>query len=79
VRTLVSTLAFASIAFASSAQPQDWPSRQVTIVVPFTAGGTTDMFAVTTQGFIDLANGCFGDAASAFTRSGQTAARALFC
>ena len=27
------------------AQAQDWPQRQVTIVVPFNAGGTTDMFA----------------------------------
>ena len=26
------------------ARSQDWPQRQVTIVVPFTAGGTTDMF-----------------------------------
>jgi tripartite-type tricarboxylate transporter receptor subunit TctC len=29
----------------AQAQPQDWPQRQVTIVVPFSAGGTTDMFA----------------------------------
>src|SRR3712207_1311695 len=26
-------------------QAQEWPPRQVTVVVPFTAGGTTDMFA----------------------------------
>jgi tripartite-type tricarboxylate transporter receptor subunit TctC len=32
-------------ALAVPAQAQDWPARQVTIVVPFTAGGTTDMFA----------------------------------
>ena len=29
----------------TGAQAQDWPQRQVTIVVPFSAGGTTDMFA----------------------------------
>ncbi len=29
---------------AAPAAAQDWPQRQVTIVVPFTAGGTTDMF-----------------------------------
>src|SRR5919197_4240890 len=44
VRVLVSAAA-AVIAFATPAQAQDWPRRQVTIVVPFTAGGTTDMFA----------------------------------
>lgn len=38
---------FAMLAFAAAqpqAQAQDWPQRQVTIVVPFSAGGTTDMF-----------------------------------
>jgi uncharacterized heparinase superfamily protein len=30
--------------FAGNTQAQDWPQRQVTIVVPFSAGGTTDMF-----------------------------------
>jgi tripartite-type tricarboxylate transporter receptor subunit TctC len=38
-------LALAALAFAAPAQSQDWPRRQVTIVVPFSAGGTTDMFA----------------------------------
>jgi len=38
--------ALAVFAFAAHpARAQDWPQRQVTIVVPFTAGGTTDMFA----------------------------------
>src|SRR5262245_244064 len=44
----IPVLAAALAAFAFSAPPaqaQDWPQRQVTIVVPFTAGGTTDMFA----------------------------------
>jgi tripartite-type tricarboxylate transporter receptor subunit TctC len=39
----VATFAFAAQAQAQ-AQAQDWPQRQVTIVVPFSAGGTTDMF-----------------------------------
>jgi tripartite-type tricarboxylate transporter receptor subunit TctC len=40
-------LGIAAGALAASLGPsvaQDWPARQVTIVVPFTAGGTTDMF-----------------------------------
>jgi tripartite-type tricarboxylate transporter receptor subunit TctC len=35
----------ALIAFATPALAQEWPAKQVTIIVPFTAGGTTDMFA----------------------------------
>ena len=38
-------LALAALGLAGPAQSQDWPQRQVTIVVPFSAGGTTDMFA----------------------------------
>jgi tripartite-type tricarboxylate transporter receptor subunit TctC len=45
VRVSIMTAAFAAIALAAPAQSQGWPQRQVTIVVPFTAGGTTDMFA----------------------------------
>jgi tripartite-type tricarboxylate transporter receptor subunit TctC len=41
-RTLLATLVAAAL---SPAAAQDWPARQVTIVVPFTAGGTTDLFA----------------------------------
>jgi tripartite-type tricarboxylate transporter receptor subunit TctC len=44
VRILLSGAALAVLAFASPAFAQDWPQRQVTIVVPFSAGGTTDMF-----------------------------------
>jgi tripartite-type tricarboxylate transporter receptor subunit TctC len=45
LRTLV-VIAFATVALSSGAQAQDnWPQRQVTVVVPFGAGGTTDMFA----------------------------------
>jgi tripartite-type tricarboxylate transporter receptor subunit TctC len=45
VRILMSAVALAGLVLASPAQSQDWPQRQVTIVVPFSAGGTTDMFA----------------------------------
>jgi tripartite-type tricarboxylate transporter receptor subunit TctC len=41
------SLGLAAGALASLALPaaaQDWPARQVVVVVPFTAGGTTDMF-----------------------------------
>jgi tripartite-type tricarboxylate transporter receptor subunit TctC len=44
VRISTFAVALATFAFAGPAQSQDWPQRQVTIVVPFTAGGTTDMF-----------------------------------
>jgi tripartite-type tricarboxylate transporter receptor subunit TctC len=46
VHKLITGMAVAMLAFASPAQAQDkWPERQVNIIVPFTAGGTTDMFA----------------------------------
>ena len=46
MRIPVFAAALAAFAFAApAAQAQDWPQRQVTIVVPFSAGGTTDMFA----------------------------------
>ena len=35
----------AALACLGPAVAQDWPARQVTIVVPFAAGGTTDLFA----------------------------------
>src|SRR5262245_4847832 len=44
VRIFASALALIMLAFAAPARAQDWPARQVTLVVPFTAGGTTDMF-----------------------------------
>jgi tripartite-type tricarboxylate transporter receptor subunit TctC len=31
-------------ALALPAQAQEWPARQVTLIVPFSAGGTTDLF-----------------------------------
>jgi tripartite-type tricarboxylate transporter receptor subunit TctC len=35
----------AALAAAAPAQAQDWPQRQVTIVVPFAAGGSADLLA----------------------------------
>jgi tripartite-type tricarboxylate transporter receptor subunit TctC len=45
VAAMVAALFGASQVCVSHAHAQDWPQRQVTIVVPFSAGGTTDMFA----------------------------------
>jgi tripartite-type tricarboxylate transporter receptor subunit TctC len=45
VQRFLAALSLALAALIAPAQAQDWPSRQVTIIVPFTAGGTTDMFA----------------------------------
>ena len=46
MRRTITALAFSAFAFAVPSQAQDnWPQRQVTVVVPFGAGGTTDMFA----------------------------------
>ena len=32
------------VALALPAQAQEWPAKQVTLIVPFSAGGTTDLF-----------------------------------
>jgi tripartite-type tricarboxylate transporter receptor subunit TctC len=46
VRKLMIGMAAAMLAFTSQGQAQEkWPQRQVNVIVPFTAGGTTDMFA----------------------------------
>ena len=44
-RLLVGLLAAMAILFASSAQAADYPSKPITIIVPFTAGGPTDTVA----------------------------------
>ncbi len=44
VARLMVGAAAAGLALASTAGAQDWPARPTTIVVPFTAGGTTDLF-----------------------------------
>ena len=45
VKKLVTSLLLAAAALTSPLKAQEWPPRTVTIVVPFAAGGTTDMFA----------------------------------
>ncbi|HEX2116334.1 MAG TPA: tripartite tricarboxylate transporter substrate binding protein [Alphaproteobacteria bacterium] len=56
----LAALTLAVLAFVAPAQAQEWPSRQVTIIVPFTAGGTTDMFArILSQGLQQKYGGAF--------------------
>jgi tripartite-type tricarboxylate transporter receptor subunit TctC len=45
MKELLTGLLLVAAAWTAPLQAQEWPSRTVTIVVPFTAGGTTDMFA----------------------------------
>lgn len=45
ILTLLGAAGLAATAFAPTAQAQTWPSRTITIVVPFPAGGTTDLTA----------------------------------
>jgi tripartite-type tricarboxylate transporter receptor subunit TctC len=45
VKKLLTSLLLAAAALTSPLKAQEWPPRTVTIVVPFAAGGTTDMFA----------------------------------
>ncbi len=40
---LFAALAAASLAFALPAQAQDFPTRTITMVIPFAAGGPTDV------------------------------------
>ena len=44
-RRLASTLALAATLLATSAMAQTWPGKPVTLIVPFPAGGTTDVLA----------------------------------
>ena len=45
MRFMIAAAAALFSVFASHAQAQEWPARNVTVIVPFSAGGTTDMFA----------------------------------
>ena len=44
-RMRIAAAAAALVAFCSSAAAQDWPTRPVTMVVPFAAGGAFDVLA----------------------------------
>jgi tripartite-type tricarboxylate transporter receptor subunit TctC len=43
MRALIGALTIAA-ALTAPAAAQDWPAKQVTMIVPFSAGGTTDLF-----------------------------------
>jgi tripartite-type tricarboxylate transporter receptor subunit TctC len=45
MRNLLATIVAALLALAAPAHAQDWPQKQVTIVVPFAAGGSADLLA----------------------------------
>lgn len=45
MRLAPALVVFAALLTAAPAAAQSWPAKPVTIVVPFSAGGTTDMFA----------------------------------
>jgi tripartite-type tricarboxylate transporter receptor subunit TctC len=43
LETLVAAVAVGALAIATSARAQDWPTRPVTMMVPFAAGGPVDV------------------------------------
>jgi tripartite-type tricarboxylate transporter receptor subunit TctC len=45
MRGAIAALVTITVALAAPVQAQDWPQRQVTIVVPFAAGGSADLLA----------------------------------
>ena len=74
-RRLLPALA-AAPAFAQSNAPADWPSRPVTVVVPWPAGGSTDsLVRVITQ---HLA-GATGQSFVVENRTGATGTVAVHC
>ena len=42
----IAALAAAALAFAAGARAQDWPTRPVTMLVPFAAGGPVDVLGL---------------------------------
>src|SRR3954452_7182673 len=45
MRQLMATFGLlAALALPVQAEAQEWPTKQVTLIVPFSAGGTTDLF-----------------------------------
>lgn len=57
MRRFAFTLATFVVAIATSAQAQSWPTRPVTLVVPFTAGTTSDVIA---RGLVEHLNTALG-------------------
>jgi tripartite-type tricarboxylate transporter receptor subunit TctC len=45
MRAVLALAAVLAVASAAPARAQNWPQRQVTIVVPFAAGGSADLLA----------------------------------
>jgi tripartite-type tricarboxylate transporter receptor subunit TctC len=45
IKTIIAAALGLILAGAASPRAQEWPTRPVTMVVPFPAGGTADMFA----------------------------------
>ena len=45
MRSVIAAAAMLLVAAISPAPAQEWPARTVTVIVPFSAGGTADLFA----------------------------------
>jgi len=82
-------VAFATLVIAiTPARAQDWPTRPVTMVVPFAAGGPLDVVHARETGLVapptveDLARACawlqaHTDEAGVLGRAGEAVARAV--
>ena len=44
MRKIIGAIALSLVALTGRVEAQDWPQKQVNIIVPFTAGGTADLF-----------------------------------